>query len=595
MRYLAFVPCLGLLLACQDSPPEPKQLAVVSDDAGPSDAAEIVAERMDDFDCDLSEAPDGMEPVAFEGSSTDVLLVQETSPCALSIVHRRTDGTLPDTALFTGAFSFGEIGRLSAGTLVACTSQVQLSDPIGGDSSTSNHKIANVSLECAAHSGSGWSPTAKVAGPSGSEWAAWGHAITPLATPGQFEVTWVRDFTLFPLTLVDEGRPPEDGVYKTQISASSSGITVGATTKLSNSVLSLNTEPGYVLPDGTEVPFGETYTFEPEPSETCTTCTAPQYPGQSQFDGTPIGTGIGWSYNMGHRFTPNAAGGVTALGGYYSGTKTVRLYDYATGAVLGSAAHTSANAFSYTTVEPIDLAAGSTYVVAAYMNGSGAAYDGPYATGATYEDITIDCPGTYLYNSTGMPTNCTTYYYGMADLEFQKSAGSFCGDGTCSGGEDCASCAVDCGACAPPQHPGQSQFDGTPLGTGIGWNYNMGHRFTPNVSGAITGLGGYYSGTKTVRLYDYATAAVLGSAAHTSSNAFGYTAVSPIAVSAGSTYVVAADIDGSGGAYDGPYTAGATYGDVTINCPGTYLYNSTAMPTNCTTYYYGMADVELQK
>ena len=36
---------------------------------------------------------------------------------------------------------------------------------------------------------------------------------------------------------------------------------------------------------------------------------------------------------------------------------------------------------------------------------------------------------------------------------------------------------------------------GSPTNTEIGWNYMMGYKFTPQASGKVTKLGGYFRGT----------------------------------------------------------------------------------------------------
>jgi hypothetical protein len=265
MRHAALATMFGVLCGCAISKDDRTDVRTAELEEPGDAGTPILAERLEDFACDLSAPPDeDMEPVPFDGSTIDWLLIQEDAPCEISVIHHRQDGTMPDTVLFTGNFSFTEIGILdvSSGTLVACASQIALSPPVSGDETEQVHEIENASIWCSSNAGSGWVAPTKIAGPSGNEWAAWSHSVEPAGVPGEFDVTWIRDFTLFPFNLVDEGRPADDGVYVTRITVGAGGMFVGPTTKLSDSVLSINTAPGFEFPDGTEVPFGATHEFE---------------------------------------------------------------------------------------------------------------------------------------------------------------------------------------------------------------------------------------------------------------------------------------------------------------------------------------------
>lgn len=281
-------------------------------------------------------------------------------------------------------------------------------------------------------------------------------------------------------------------------------------------------------------------------------------------------TGIGWNYNMGYRFTALKSGSVTGLGGFYSGTKTVRLYEYPSGTLLGSLEHTSANSFSYGTLPaPIRLTAGQEYVVAVNLAGSGGAYF--YQATASYppdRGIQISC-GTYSPNTTAMPTACrTNVVYGMADMTFQ----------------------------ADEETPGYGIFDGVLLTTRYAWNYQMGYRFVVNEPVVATALGGVYDGAKTVSLYAYPSGLLLAQTTNTSSGCYTYTDLgTPVTLLPGERYVVAVNVDNSGGIYESPSPVPSTTGSVTIEC-ATYLHNNySGMPTNCVTgRQYGLADVRLE-
>jgi hypothetical protein len=151
-----------------------------------------------------------------------------------------------------------------------------------------------------------------------------------------------------------------------------------------------------------------------------------------------------------------------------------------------------------------------------------------------------------------------------------------------------------------PENPLQSS--GLSIaGTGNNWQYLLGHRFTPQVNGTITQLGGYYNGTKTVYLWRWSDGYFLGSVSHTSSNSWTYTDLaSSVSIASGTEYYVAVAINNSGGAYIdfGGNPLPNTYGNITINYTAYKVgnFNSTTMPTsftrdNRTDRTYGMPDI----
>ena len=138
-----------------------------------------------------------------------------------------------------------------------------------------------------------------------------------------------------------------------------------------------------------------------------------------------------------------------------------------------------------------------------------------------------------------------------------------------------------------------------PSNINTSWNWMMGHTFTPQVNGSITQLGGYFNGTKTVRLWQYSSGALLGSVSHTGSNNWTYTNLSShVSVTAGTKYVVAVALNGSGGAYrrDNTHPIGNTYGNIVIECNVLQSsYDSDVMPNwsqPCRTdYWFGIPDI----
>lgn len=290
-----------------------------------------------------------------------------------------------------------------------------------------------------------------------------------------------------------------------------------------------------------------------------------QTPWKRNENGTLV-TDIAWDYTMGYHFTPKRSGTITWLGGYFNGTKTVYLWNKSTGALLAQATVSSANGWGYANIDPVRVTAGTTYTVAVYLAGSGGSYR--YSITAlpqTYGDITIE--GTTWLVGNGRPTIDYAYnMYGQMDIGFVPDSS---------------------------QTPWMNNENGT-LVTDIAWDYTMGYHFIPARNGTISRLGGYFNGAKTVSLWDTATGTLLAQAPVTSSNAWSYVGISPVSVTAGTTYTVAVYLGGGGGSYRyGISTFPQTYEDVTIT--GSTWLSGNGRPTNTiTTYMYGQVDVEFE-
>ncbi|MEM7253039.1 MAG: GEVED domain-containing protein [Pseudomonadota bacterium] len=135
--------------------------------------------------------------------------------------------------------------------------------------------------------------------------------------------------------------------------------------------------------------------------------------------------------------------------------------------------------------------------------------------------------------------------------------------------------------------------------SGINWRYAMGYHFVPTVDGQITGLGGKFGGTKTVRLYHRETGEKLAELSVTSEDQWSYaTLTDSIDVAAGDAYTVAVYLNGSGGTYQyGPSVSfPVSSGDIDITS-STYVATGTTVdpevaPTNDYSYaMLGVADV----
>ncbi len=127
----------------------------------------------------------------------------------------------------------------------------------------------------------------------------------------------------------------------------------------------------------------------------------------------------------------------------------------------------------------------------------------------------------------------------------------------------------------------------------INWNWSMGYKFTPTQNGQITQLCGYFSGTKTVKLYS-SSYDVLASVSVTSSNNWSCSSITPINVIASQTYYVVVELADSLGCYrtfSSPFPM--TCQTVTI---GPTVYQSPAGTFNgnhleYSLQMYGIADV----
>lgn len=228
----------------------------------------------------------------------------------------------------------------------------------------------------------------------------------------------------------------------------------------------------------------------------------------------------------GYGFKPNKTIVVTALGGFFNGTKTVYLFDRTNGAVLASAAVSSANGWAYTPIAPVTLLVNNPYSVAVYSAGAGS-YRGSMASmPSTLADATIE--GTCYRAGNGNEPCASSGLiagndYGMVDVKYLVS------------------------------NPLYEPTDGT-LYTDVAGDFIAGYGFTPNKNLTVTSLGGLWNGTKSVYLFNRSTGAQLASASVTSANNWVYTRITPVTLTAGTPYTVAMYSAGAG-AYRGGLTS----------------------------------------
>ena len=146
-----------------------------------------------------------------------------------------------------------------------------------------------------------------------------------------------------------------------------------------------------------------------------------------------------------------------------------------------------------------------------------------------------------------------------------------------------------------PENPLGSNI--SPNYTNQSWNYALGYRFTPQVNGTITQLGGYFIGTKTVRLWQRSNENFLGSVSVSSSNSWSYADLSSsVSVTAGTEYIVAVGLASSGASYKNYWSGPHTYGNILVSASCYSVnHNSDSYPSwtylNSTATMYGMADI----
>jgi hypothetical protein len=139
--------------------------------------------------------------------------------------------------------------------------------------------------------------------------------------------------------------------------------------------------------------------------------------------GSPSGFNNTWNYMMGYKFTPQTSGKVTKLGGYFNGTKTLRLWRVSSGELLGKISVSDNNSWAYADITPVPVTSDVQYLVAAYLAGNGGAYKSGRSYPTTYGNIRIDkCSYKSNYDSDTYPSSfsneLTSTMYGMADITF---------------------------------------------------------------------------------------------------------------------------------------------------------------------------------
>lgn len=138
-----------------------------------------------------------------------------------------------------------------------------------------------------------------------------------------------------------------------------------------------------------------------------------------QENSNSISGSYSWTWNMGYRFVPESDEQVVELCKYSDGDKLVKLYDSSynvIGSVTVSGADDSWSCAELATA--VDITAGSTYYVAAHLDGSIGYYKGGVGLPKTYNGIEVQT-SVYQKNVATLTSSHNTYaahMYGMVDI-----------------------------------------------------------------------------------------------------------------------------------------------------------------------------------
>ncbi len=151
----------------------------------------------------------------------------------------------------------------------------------------------------------------------------------------------------------------------------------------------------------------------------------PQTPWQTHGSGR-LRTNVRWHQAMGYHFTPIVEGRITALGGYFNGTKHVKLFETSTGTLLASAIVTDDNIWSYTDISPVSVHVGQRYTVAVYLEGTGGSLRSALTTRFPMFAGPIRIEGSTHTSTRFHPeakprSTLRTKMYGQADILFVPS------------------------------------------------------------------------------------------------------------------------------------------------------------------------------
>jgi|GEM_PF-5659064 len=225
--------------------------------------------------------------------------------------------------------------------------------------------------------------------------------------------------------------------------------------------------------------------------------------------------------SYGFEFTPQQDGEITSLSVRYDGNFFVRIFDLDVGYDLFSGRLASNNAWTPHALEkPLRLFAGKRYFAAVYIDELARTSvkllpeNFPLQVGPI--NVTMGYLGGYSgSNYSGLPSSpYHDGFLGCVDFDFVPYAGTH--------------------QRAPfvdvPVLSGDSQIFG---------GVTHGYQFTPRVSGFVVELGGTFSGTQAVRLYETQAARLLASQTVQSDNMLAFEPIAPTFLEADKTYTLA--------------------------------------------------------
>ncbi|MFT5139912.1 MAG: hypothetical protein ACI9CB_001569, partial [Rhodothermales bacterium] len=136
-----------------------------------------------------------------------------------------------------------------------------------------------------------------------------------------------------------------------------------------------------------------------------------------------LNTGNSGNYGLGYHFKALVDGQITQLGGYFDGNHEIKLFIRGEPELgkLRSAMVASNNSWSYVSITPINISAGTEYTVAVYTTGGDYSYRSSVGLPDTYGAIQI-LASTWIgtnSNPDAIPTNSVTdHMYGQVDIGF---------------------------------------------------------------------------------------------------------------------------------------------------------------------------------
>jgi hypothetical protein len=166
-----------------------------------------------------------------EPGASLVIRPEGTAPCRFALFFR--DANAMESRLSQPG-SPG--GYLLAQSLATASARIVCASNISHEAAGATRRVTGATLECAVGGLGAMSTLLPVIDPRGA-WAAWLLEVRAVQ-PETFDIFYIRDSTFQFHNLSDEGRPSDDGIYRTRLRAASmSGFDVVETEKTSDRVI----------------------------------------------------------------------------------------------------------------------------------------------------------------------------------------------------------------------------------------------------------------------------------------------------------------------------------------------------------------------